>query len=62
MPKETKYGIWWTATGQKNFEPGWVLDEAYRVALYANDKQANTDRRFFVHPDEYEVRKYTGRS
>ncbi len=58
MPKGTKYGIWYKPE-QGNFEGGWVLDEAYRVALYANDKQANTDRRFFVHPDQYEVREYT---
>lgn len=58
MPKRKQYGIYWN-TKQSNFEPAWVLDESYCVALYANAAQANTDRRFFVHPDDYEVREYT---
>jgi hypothetical protein len=52
-----KWGIWYEPT-QSNFKPGWVLDETYSVALYANEKQAKTDARFFVHPDQYEPRPY----
>jgi hypothetical protein len=57
MTKEKKYGIWWK-TRQGNEEGGWVLDDAYSVALYANERDAKKDLRGFVHPEQYETRPY----
>ena len=64
MPKdkETQYAIWWNAPTKGYFEPGWVLDETYRVAVYASARSAGKDRRGFVHADEYEVKEYTKRT
>tara|TARA_R110001606_G_scaffold327901_3_gene474916 strand:- start:432 stop:650 length:219 start_codon:yes stop_codon:yes gene_type:complete len=55
--KGDTYGIWYEPT-QKNFEPGWVLDDSYSAAVYSSERSARKDIKEFVHPNQYQVRPH----
>lgn len=56
-----KYAILWQPT-RDTFEPSWVLDESYSVALYGTEREAKKDVREFVHTEQYGVQPYNARA
>lgn len=56
-----KYAILWQPT-RDTFEPAWVLNETYSVALYGTKQAAKKDIKQFVHPNEYRAEAYNARA